>query len=186
MSTVLRAQIECPSCHQLIASLHRHDFQSCRCGAVSIDGGRDYLRVLFKDERPIFRSIVIDADVTQEDASRMIEVLNSVRACEACSEDDPHSPYPDPKHRPWAPVSTIKWMTATGERHRLWNVKGRSHTSFEGCWPAYSVSDYCQRLADEGLLEIRYSKKGKRTGWRLTKPLVSFSWFQGKFERRAS
>lgn len=42
---LLRSQIECPNCHTIIASIHRHDFQTCSCGETSIDGGLDYLRV---------------------------------------------------------------------------------------------------------------------------------------------
>ena len=27
-----------------IESAHRHDFKFCKCGAVAVDGGKDYLR----------------------------------------------------------------------------------------------------------------------------------------------
>lgn len=36
--------IECPKCKDRIWSRHRHDFRKCKCGAVFVDGGRDYLR----------------------------------------------------------------------------------------------------------------------------------------------
>jgi ribosomal protein S27AE len=42
---LLRSQFECPKCGDIIASIHRHDFQRCRCGATCLDGGFDYLRV---------------------------------------------------------------------------------------------------------------------------------------------
>jgi hypothetical protein len=36
--------VECPKCHEVIWSRHRHDFRYCKCGAVYVDGGRDYLK----------------------------------------------------------------------------------------------------------------------------------------------
>ena len=35
---------QCLRCGDTIESKHRHDFQSCSCGAVFVDGGLDYLR----------------------------------------------------------------------------------------------------------------------------------------------
>jgi hypothetical protein len=43
-STLLRSQLECPRCHDIVASIHRHDFQQCSCGGIFLDGGRDYMR----------------------------------------------------------------------------------------------------------------------------------------------
>ena len=37
--------IECLKCHSQIWSKHRHDFVLCKCEAVAVDGGREYLRV---------------------------------------------------------------------------------------------------------------------------------------------
>jgi hypothetical protein len=34
----------CPKCSEWIWSRHRHDFRYCRCKAIFVDGGRDYLR----------------------------------------------------------------------------------------------------------------------------------------------
>ena len=34
----------CLSCGDKIVSKHRHDFVTCTCGAVSVDGGQSYLR----------------------------------------------------------------------------------------------------------------------------------------------
>ncbi len=35
---------KCHKCGDVIRSVHRHDFQSCKCGAIFIDGGDDYYR----------------------------------------------------------------------------------------------------------------------------------------------
>ena len=34
----------CNKCDEFIVSKHRHDFVTCRCGAISVDGGQAYLR----------------------------------------------------------------------------------------------------------------------------------------------
>jgi len=35
---------QCLNCMDVIESTHVHDFVSCSCGKLSVDGGRDYLR----------------------------------------------------------------------------------------------------------------------------------------------
>lgn len=37
--------IECPKCGEIIYSRARHDFTTCSCGAISIDGGFDYTKI---------------------------------------------------------------------------------------------------------------------------------------------
>ena len=34
----------CNHCGDVIESTYRHDFKTCSCGHVSVDGGHDYLR----------------------------------------------------------------------------------------------------------------------------------------------
>jgi len=34
----------CKNCSDIIESKHRHDFVSCKCGAIFVDGGNDYWR----------------------------------------------------------------------------------------------------------------------------------------------
>lgn len=40
--TVNKAQ--CRKCGDVIESKHVHDFRSCKCGAIMVDGGLDYIR----------------------------------------------------------------------------------------------------------------------------------------------
>lgn len=35
---------KCLQCHTIIESKHRRDFVQCECGAIFVDGGKDYLR----------------------------------------------------------------------------------------------------------------------------------------------
>lgn len=37
-------RIKCRYCRDVIISEHRHDFNRCKCGAVYVDGGKDYLK----------------------------------------------------------------------------------------------------------------------------------------------
>ena len=41
---ILSNQVRCLKCGDTPFSTHRHDFRSCSCGAIAVDGGMDYLR----------------------------------------------------------------------------------------------------------------------------------------------
>lgn len=43
MKLLLNA-IQCKSCDDIVVSHSRHDFRSCKCGKVSVDGGLEYIR----------------------------------------------------------------------------------------------------------------------------------------------
>ena len=38
-------RIKCRKCGSVIESKSRHDWVSCKCGAIFIDGGNDYTRI---------------------------------------------------------------------------------------------------------------------------------------------
>ena len=48
--TVLVKALTCPRCQDTIFSRTGHDYHSCSCGGVSVDGGFDYLRVAWQSE----------------------------------------------------------------------------------------------------------------------------------------
>lgn len=50
MERIVYNAIKCKKCGEIIESTHRHDFKFCKCGAVAVDGGHDYLRRIGKDE----------------------------------------------------------------------------------------------------------------------------------------
>lgn len=63
---IIRNSAKCNGCGDEIESTHRHDFVTCSCGGVSVDGGHAYIRraytglVPFTDtsiERDHFKSI---------------------------------------------------------------------------------------------------------------------------------
>ena len=47
---IIKNSIRCKSCGDILESKHVHDFVQCSCGACAADGGKDYLRRLFKTE----------------------------------------------------------------------------------------------------------------------------------------
>lgn len=49
MAEIILNRVQCKKCQDVIISHCRHDFNSCRCGNVSVDGGRTYLRRLGAD-----------------------------------------------------------------------------------------------------------------------------------------
>ncbi len=41
---ITRNAARCLNCNEVIESKYRHDFVTCKCGRLSVDGGLDYLR----------------------------------------------------------------------------------------------------------------------------------------------
>ena len=41
---IIRNAAKCLKCGETIESKHRHDFVSCSCGNLFVDGGKDYIR----------------------------------------------------------------------------------------------------------------------------------------------
>lgn len=46
---IVRNAAQCKLCGDVIESTYRHDFVSCSCGEIFVDGGLDYLRAGAKD-----------------------------------------------------------------------------------------------------------------------------------------
>lgn len=51
MRRLTRNSARCLKCGEEIVSTHRHDFRTCKCGNVSVDGGLDYRRRVFRAEQ---------------------------------------------------------------------------------------------------------------------------------------
>ena len=49
MKKIIRNSVQCLKCADIIESKDRHDYVTCSCGNVSVDGGKDYLRRSFKE-----------------------------------------------------------------------------------------------------------------------------------------
>jgi len=44
MEKIIRNVAKCRLCGDIIESTNRHDFKWCKCGEISVDGGRAYIR----------------------------------------------------------------------------------------------------------------------------------------------
>lgn len=54
MQKILENKIKCNKCGDVIESKHRHDLKFCQCGAVAVDGGKEYLRRCFTNSTDDF------------------------------------------------------------------------------------------------------------------------------------
>ena len=52
MSKIIKNTIRCKHCEDIIESKHRHDYVTCKCGKVTADGGKDYLRRVYPGGKP--------------------------------------------------------------------------------------------------------------------------------------
>ena len=44
LEKITKNSAKCLLCGDVLVSEHRHDFKSCSCGNLSVDGGNDYIR----------------------------------------------------------------------------------------------------------------------------------------------
>lgn len=63
---IIRNAAQCLKCNDIIESTHRHDFVCCRCGAIFVDGGHEYVRA-GADNWTNFKSLVESEDYIREE-----------------------------------------------------------------------------------------------------------------------
>ena len=51
-------RVRCRNCGDEIQSLHRHDYVTCSCGDISIDGGDDYCKMQVRPDSAGWDQIV--------------------------------------------------------------------------------------------------------------------------------
>ncbi|MBD5112451.1 MAG: hypothetical protein HDT42_07995 [Ruminococcaceae bacterium] len=49
MRRIIKNSVKCNLCGEIIVSEDVHDLKFCKCGAVSVDGGNDYLRRTYRN-----------------------------------------------------------------------------------------------------------------------------------------
>lgn len=60
---IVQNAVTCNKCGEFIVSKHRHDFVTCHCGTISVDGGQAYLRRVggldrkMPDGRPVYTDL---------------------------------------------------------------------------------------------------------------------------------
>ncbi len=65
MGRIIENSAQCLKCGEKIISKHRHDYVTCSCGNVSVDGGLDYCRRSFKDMKSW-----IDTSIWEDDTPK--------------------------------------------------------------------------------------------------------------------
>ena len=72
---IIQNEAQCMKCGDIIVSKHVHDFVQCRCNAIFVDGGMEYLRRGGEEEDFVDRSLIMDKDALTEcvDAVRYAE-----------------------------------------------------------------------------------------------------------------
>ena len=46
---ILKNAVKCLKCGEIIESTYTHNYVTCGCGNVSVDGGKDYLKRCFRE-----------------------------------------------------------------------------------------------------------------------------------------
>ena len=79
MQKIITNKIRCKKCGDIIESKHVHDFKMCKCGAVGVDGGHDYLRRLGNlDDWVGLSEVAEEPDLTLEEFQAKLKRQQSV------------------------------------------------------------------------------------------------------------
>jgi hypothetical protein len=66
-NAVLENKARCRLCGDVVESTHRHDFRSCSCGAMSVDGGHAYVRRSWDGSKGDVRDVIEELSVLREE-----------------------------------------------------------------------------------------------------------------------
>ena len=76
---IIQNAVTCLSCGDYIFSMHRHDFVTCTCGSISVDGGQEYLRRVGAIDACVDMSWSLPDDVYNECAEVVEEAKETNR-----------------------------------------------------------------------------------------------------------
>lgn len=51
LGDIYKNRVQCLSCEDIIHSKNRHDYVTCKCNSISLDGGSWYVKVSWKPHR---------------------------------------------------------------------------------------------------------------------------------------
>ena len=63
MKRLVVNKIRCNKCGDEIESTYRHNYRCCKCGAVAVDGGLDYLRRTGEGEEHLKDRVLVEKKV---------------------------------------------------------------------------------------------------------------------------
>lgn len=78
-SVIVSNQARCKLCGDTPWSGHQHDFVSCKCGAIAVDGGQAYLRRVGDPANIEEMSIVLDYDDVNSIINEVQESIDTGR-----------------------------------------------------------------------------------------------------------
>ena len=73
MGRIIENSAKCLKCGDKIVSKHRHDYVTCSCGNVSVDGGLDYCRRVFKDMETWIDTSILEDDTSKQFYEETVE-----------------------------------------------------------------------------------------------------------------
>jgi hypothetical protein len=71
---IVRNSARCNLCDDVIESKHRHDFRTCKCGNLSIDGGRNYVRRVVNEPGSFTERVVFSHPLTDGEADYLAQM----------------------------------------------------------------------------------------------------------------
>ena len=73
MKRIIENSAKCLKCGDKIISKHRNDYITCSCGNVSVDGGLDYCRRVFKDMETWIDTSILEDDTSKQFYEETVE-----------------------------------------------------------------------------------------------------------------
>ena len=76
---IIQNAVTCLGCGDFIVSKHRHDFVTCTCGAISVDGGQSYLRRVGDFANSVDHSWELPTELYRQCADAVEEAIDTNR-----------------------------------------------------------------------------------------------------------
>lgn len=65
MEKIIINRIKCKRCKDILESNSTHDLKFCSCGAIGVDGGKDYLKRIARDTFDDIEELSIVEEITE-------------------------------------------------------------------------------------------------------------------------
>lgn len=73
---ILQNEAQCLNCNDIIWSGSRHDFKSCKCGNICVDGGMEYIRRVYSSNDAV--GLMRDRSLTVSDGDAFKRLVKTV------------------------------------------------------------------------------------------------------------
>lgn len=87
----MRNRAKCKLCNEILESFHQHDYVSCKCEEIAIDGGQSYFRAFAKDWANFLRVDDEGREIEVRVVDKDEEATNKEISCRNDSRDDCHN-----------------------------------------------------------------------------------------------